>query len=86
MNQAGFVIEDTVYTDQVTMKMLIRHDQDAKFLQTVTASSDGKLQPARQEAVWAAELNGKYVFFDEPVWKKVASMRVWWYNTTVELM
>ncbi|MBQ7015335.1 MAG: YigZ family protein [Firmicutes bacterium] len=67
MNQAGFVIEDTVYTDQVTMKMLIRHDQDAKFLQTVVSSSDGKLQPAKQEAVWAAELDGKYVFFDEPV-------------------
>lgn len=67
MNQAGYPILSIDYTDQVTMQMLIQDEQDAKFLQTVTAVSDGKLSPIKGEAVWAALKDGEYVFFDEPV-------------------
>ncbi len=65
MNQAGFHILDTEYTDQVIMRMLISDDQNAKFLQTVTEAGEGKLIPAKESAVWAAKKDGAYVFFED---------------------
>lgn len=67
MNQAQFPILDIEYTDQVIMRMLIWNDQDAKFLQTVTSVSEGRLEPVKKDAVWAAKREEGFVFFDEPV-------------------
>lgn len=67
MNQEKFPILDIEYTDQVTMRMLIEHDQNAKFLQTVTEAGEGKLAPIKEEAVWAAKRDGAFVFFEERV-------------------
>lgn len=59
-----FYIEDTLYTDEVTLKVLISHDQNAKFLKTLTEASDGKLTPVPEETIWAAAIDGHYEFFD----------------------
>lgn len=65
MGQAGYVTEDILYADNATMKMLIRYDQDEKFLKTVMEASDGRVVPQRRQAIWAAPLQGHYEFFEE---------------------
>ena len=65
MGQAGYVTEDILYADNATMKMLIRYDQDEKFLKTVMEASDGRIVPQRRQAIWAAPLQGHYEFFEE---------------------
>lgn len=65
MGQAGYVTEDILYADNATMKMLIRYDQDEKFLKTVMEASDGRIVPQRRQTIWAAPLQGHYEFFEE---------------------
>lgn len=64
--QDAYTIEDTEYTDIVTMKLLIRETEKEAFERRVTELSDGKLAPQYDETVLAAEYEGKWYFYEIP--------------------
>lgn len=66
MMQEGFAIQDTEYTDQVVMKLLIDKERQEEFEKKVTSLSEGRLKPVLQEEVLAAEHEGQWHFYDMP--------------------
>ena len=64
--QDGFAIEDTVYTDQVEMKVLVPLEEKEQFTKRVTALSEGKITPAFEVEVLAAQHEGQWYYYDIP--------------------
>ena len=64
--QDGYAIEDTIYTDQVEMKVLVPLEDKEQFTKRVTALSEGRISPVFEAEVLAAEHEGQWYYYDIP--------------------
>ena len=58
-------VVDTVYEDNVIIRLLVREDVHDRFRDEITASSEGRLALEDEEKVLAAPVNGKLQVFKE---------------------
>ena len=58
-------VVDTVYEDNVIIRLLVREDIHDRFRDEITASSEGRLALEDEEKVLAAPVNGKLQVFKE---------------------
>ena len=64
--QDGYSIEDTLYTDQVEMRVLVPEAGKGAFESKVTSLSDGKIRPQALESVLAAQYENTWHFYSMP--------------------
>jgi len=60
-------VEDTIYADQVTMRLVIPEEETEAFGKEVTAASDGRLQVTREGRIWGAKVPEGVRLFDDPI-------------------
>ncbi len=60
-------VEDTVYADQVTMRLVIEESEANAFEKEITTASDGRLKVVWEGRIWGARVPEGIRLFDDPV-------------------
>ena len=63
----GWHVEDTVYADQVTMRLVIAEAETQAFEKEITAASDGRLKVVWEGKTWGAKVPEGIRLFDDPI-------------------
>ncbi len=62
--QMGLIIEDTEYTEAVSMRFLVPAKQRSAFVKKVTEATNGKAAIEEEAQAYFGELDGKPIIFD----------------------